>query len=224
MNKFFLLAGVTSFVATAANAADITPYVSAKLMYSMVKADAVETWQAENYTDKVKEKADDNVLGASFAFGAQTKIAYGALRSELEIALRPTASKKYSDSEWGDNWKNSVTTNTLMLNLYYDIDTGTNITPYVGAGIGFASLKGEFKYNDGAEAEKVSKRKTNLAWSLGAGVAYNLTDHVAVDLGYRYIDMGNVTAKQSYPEYNAMVKHKFDAKAHEVMFGVRYSF
>ncbi len=37
-----------------------------------------------------------------------------------------------------------------------------------------------------------SQKHIILAWSVGAGVAYDVTRRLALDLGYRYIDMGEI--------------------------------
>ena len=65
-----------------------------------------------------------------------------------------------------------------MLNAYYDIDTGTKFTPYVGAGIGMARLKA--KIDDETD---FSKSKTTFAWQVGAGISYAMTENVSLDAG-----------------------------------------
>lgn len=47
----------------------------------------------------------------------------------------------------------SVRNQNVMLNAYYDFNTGTKFTPYVGGGIGLAHLKASSKFagTDGAD-------------------------------------------------------------------------
>lgn len=205
MNKTLLLAGVAACLFAAnANAVELKQYVSGKLTYSDMSNDV-------KYTEEdggAKEKADDNVLGGSFAYGIKA----GAVRTELELNIHEDAEKKYTED--GDSWKNSLENNSIMLNAYYDIDTGTKFTPYVGAGIGMARLKGKVTDTD----ESISKSKTNFAWQVGAGVSYAMTDNLSLDAGYRYMDSGDVTIKEDWG------KVKFDSTSHEFLLGARYAF
>lgn len=147
-------------------------------------------------------------MGGSFAYGVKT----GAVRTELELNIKQDAEKKVSD-EFGTT-KAKMENNSVMLNAYYDIDTGTKLTPYVGAGIGMARLKASLKGDDA----NASKSKTTFAWQVGAGVSYAMTDNLALDAGYRYTDADEVNVK------NDGSNNKFEAKSHEFLLGARYTF
>ena len=106
---------------------------------------------------------------------------------------------------------------SLMLNAYYDIDTGTKFTPYVGAGIGYSKLKASYTLT--AENATLSESDYQFTWPAGVGVAYAVNDNLSLDLGYRYVDMGNV--KKNYEPGSS---YKFDVDANEFMLGARYTF
>ena len=75
--------------------------------------------------------------------------------------------------------------------------------------------------------DKVSDKSYNVAWQIGAGVAYDLTKNIALDAGYRYINAGAATLdkyNESYPGYAESEKTKVDTAAHEIYFGARYTF
>ena len=61
---------------------------------------------------------------------------------------------------------------------------------------------------------------TNFAWNLGAGVGYSLTDHIIVDLGYRYTSFGDAK-KYTSGTLNFQAK---DLDSHEALLGLRYQF
>ena len=73
------------------------------------------------------------------------------------------------------------------------------ITPYVGAGVGFAYNK-LFGLTDTGYAFTGRRRlsptggysddggKRNFAWALMAGLSFNVTQNLKLDLGYRYLD------------------------------------
>ncbi|HEX3972062.1 MAG TPA: OmpA family protein, partial [Stellaceae bacterium] len=70
-----------------------------------------------------------------------------------------------------------------MANVYFDIDTGGKLEPYIGFGLGasFVSLKGRT-----ASAGRIDSSTHVLAFQPIVGVNYNMTDQIAVGLQYRY--------------------------------------
>ncbi len=84
-----------------------------------------------------------------------------------------------------------------MANFYYDIGNFSNLTPYIGARIGVAMLdprqyvaevNGWYDVVDAA-------RSNSLAYGIGAGLAYNISDNFIFDLSYMYNDYGAVKNK-----------------------------
>jgi opacity protein-like surface antigen len=74
---------------------------------------------------------------------------------------------------------------TLMANAWYDFDMGNQFTPYVGGGVGYAD--NEIKHGILANGTA-----GDFAWQLGAGVNYRINEGMAIGLGYRYLDAGDV--------------------------------
>ncbi|WP_256581541.1 MULTISPECIES: outer membrane protein [Pseudomonas] len=72
-----------------------------------------------------------------------------------------------------------------------------------------------------------SATQTNLAWSLGAGVAYDVTDRLALDLGYRYVDMGDTESGwNNFLNARGLQDEKMKANlvSSEVVLGMRWAF
>jgi len=83
----------------------------------------------------------------------------------------------------------------LMFNVLYDIETGSWWQPYVGGGIGWSHIEVEGSRRDtliGAE-EFFDGSSDNFAWSLQTGVMFDVMNSFALELGYRYISLGDVT-------------------------------
>ena len=89
----------------------------------------------------------------------------------------------------------------VLANAYVDLGTWWCVTPFIGAGIGGARV-GIANFTDVGIAnlgggalpslafgDNVSK--WNMAWALHAGLAYKVTPNFTVELGYRYLDMGD---------------------------------
>jgi len=116
-----------------------------------------------------------------------------------------------------------------MLNGYLDFKSAMGFTPYVGAGIGVAHntfsqhVLTTFDPTTGLETSErfAGGDKFDLAWALMAGVGYQMSSNFTLDLGYRYISLGDVKTR-SYDDGTGV---KVDSiGAHEVRLGVRYSF
>lgn len=84
----------------------------------------------------------------------------------------------------------------LMANAYVDLGTFVGFTPYVGGGIGAVRTDfdidcslGGFDCTTLLGANETDTAEWRFAYALMAGVAYNLTQNVALDIGYRYLDV-----------------------------------
>ena len=122
----------------------------------------------------------------------------------------------------------SLKTYTFMLNAYKDLGNFGGFTPYVGAGVGVAyhqlddiSFTGNYALVNRIHGDN----DLALAWSLMAGVGYQISDRAVLDIGYRYIDLGKISSQRS--DTGGFVNpavHFDDLTAHEVKVGIRYSF
>jgi opacity protein-like surface antigen len=90
----------------------------------------------------------------------------------------------------------------FMLNGYLDIPTGIALTPYAMAGLGFADV----------DAELIED--TVFAYQIGAGLAWNLNEHIILDLKYKFF-------MSEDPEESDL---KIDISSHQVQAGLRYQF
>jgi opacity protein-like surface antigen len=96
-----------------------------------------------------------------------------------------------------------------LVNGYADLGTWYGITPYIGAGVGFASntVSGvtDNGYNNlyagpGSFATSntgghySSKTQGSFAWALMAGLSYNVSSNLKLDFGYRYLNYGAASA------------------------------
>jgi outer membrane immunogenic protein len=75
-------------------------------------------------------------------------------------------------------------TQAAMANGYFDIGTYHGITPYVGGGIGIASVKSFGSIAPGDPGFDYSSRQTTFAAQVRVGATYALTDRL--DLGVEY--------------------------------------
>lgn len=177
---------------------------------------------------------DDKVFGLGVAVG--TDLSYTTtypVRVELEYVYRGKG--EFSNSKslftngqlYSASQKFEVKAHSLMGNVFYDFNTNSAFTPYIGGGLGLAYLKTDYKTsmsNGGSGSASMSNKDWNLAWNVGGGFAYYLNDGLALDVGYRYVDLGKGEAG------NLNVRHmgysgspSIDFTAHEFSVGLRFS-
>jgi opacity protein-like surface antigen len=115
-----------------------------------------------------------------------------------------------------------ITAASVLFNGYIDLGTWYRATPYIGAGAGTAYLR-TFDYASTAAPPftgGLSQTQWNFAWAGMAGVAYAVSPNILVDVGYRYINFGDVkTASDSLGSMTFK-----NLAAHEARIGLRWSF
>ena len=138
-------------------------------------------------------------------------------------------------------FESKISTLTAMANVYYDFGIVRGFVPYVGAGIGIAhhrlsSVSFDLRNPDplGPPANPVNdlggSSDTEFAWSLMAGLGYQISDRAVLDFGYRYIDMGDVSSRRGnmcntcVPGGSQDRLSVEDITAHEFKVGLRYHF
>jgi opacity protein-like surface antigen len=80
----------------------------------------------------------------------------------------------------------SVDTYALFLNGYYDFNTNSNLTPYVGAGIGVASLDASAS-SSGVITQSPGLNQSAFAYQAKVGVGYKVSKATTLYLQYRYV-------------------------------------
>lgn len=163
-----------------------------------------------------------NSVGGAIAIGMNLRNTTDSglpVRVEFEYATRGNTSSEWNASYGArQDLKATWQVQTFQVNGYYDIDTGSAFTPYIGAGLGASAIY-ESMTSGAANARHTSSDTTmGFAWNVGAGVAYSFTDNVALDVGYRFAGFGNGSVKHRGNEVENYMT------ANEFMAGVRFSF
>jgi opacity protein-like surface antigen len=143
----------------------------------------------------------------------------------------------------------NVTTQLGLANAYVDLGTFCALgclTPFVGAGVGFArhTVSGltdsgivntlfyqagtgtVFQQSNPTLGYATSNTRTNFAWALMAGVGYNVTPNVTLEVGYRYLNMGQVRSGRIQ---NAFIAENYEPlrartmDSHDIRIGMRWS-
>ena len=96
---------------------------------------------------------------------------------------------------YDDNYSGSKSEWTFLANAYVDLGTWYCLTPFVGAGIGMSRNTISSFRDIGVRATSDvygdTASKWSFAWALYAGVGYQVTKNVTIELAYRYINLGD---------------------------------
>lgn len=126
----------------------------------------------------------------------------------------------------------------LLANAYIDLGTWYGLTPYVGAGIGMAQRNFREFYTQttclvggcisGAGVGPLDpvyrsrRSQWDLAWALMGGVSASIGSGLSLDIGYRYVRLGDAQSGFDIGIDNPARTRLKDIDAHEVRLGVRY--
>lgn len=159
--------------------------------------------------------------GGNIALGyepLEMRSADGDVRFEVEGGYHALGLKDITiGGTTNSNPKGDLSVTTLMGNVYYDIRTNSNYTPYIGAGIGGARIG--FDKSNGFSTTKSSDNQ--FAYQFMTGVSYTPDSMPNTDwsLGYRYLG----TSGPSYKTTTGKVS--FDnINESNIELGLRYHF
>lgn len=158
----------------------------------------------------------DNEFDVGFLGGFTAgRLFENGLRSELEIRYsendfdQTRAGGGGSSSASGD-----VSSIALMANLFYDFNKDGTFHPYVGGGVGGAQVSvNDFGTGGG---DIFDGDDIVFAYQGGAGLAFDLTDRLTVDAGYRYFATDDANFRDSGNDVD------FEYTQHIAMLSLRY--
>ncbi|MFV0298048.1 MAG: outer membrane protein [Hyphomicrobiaceae bacterium] len=182
---------------------------------------------------------DPDLRGVSLDDGAMYEVGLGCgsgsrgLRADVTFGFRTSRDfKGDGDIVVGGTpidpyFKTKLDSYTVMFNGYYDFGNFRGFIPYVGAGVGVAMHKmGKLVIEDSNSPNpQHGDTSVDLAWSVMAGVGYQITPSMTLDVGYRYINMGDANSSQG--DWVQAMNPKLvmsDIDAHEIKVGLRYAF
>ena len=144
---------------------------------------------------------------------------FGAFRAELEGAYLANDVNGTRGAALA-NPGGRTRTWAAMVNGFYDINTGTAFTPYIGGGVGAgftnASLTGTRPA--GSAVGLYNGSDTTFAYQGIAGVSYALSQNLSLTTDYRYFATTDAEIK------SAGTKWKVENANHIVTVGLRWSF
>ena len=130
----------------------------------------------------------------------------------------------------GDAYQGYIKSWVFLANAYVDLGTWNCFTPYVGAGVGGAYnqladfVDMGFGPASGGAGFGRNSANWSLAWALHAGVSYDLSKNLKIDLSYRYLNYGSVTDTIDCVGGCIPDSYKFNnLSSHDIMLGLRWT-
>ena len=235
--NFSLLATVATatllLACTQANAEDVAPGNSMGL-YINVFGGTSSPSDVKTYFDyEAHDYALDLKTGYLFG-GAIGMSITDMLRGEVELSHSGWKAKGFNLSGVdgfgnpvfdSDSASGEMSATYLLTNIWADMHNKTAFTPYVGGGAGAGWADANTVFNVSGcpmcATSSYDKGEMGFAFQLGAGLKYDFTENVAMDLGYRYRSILNI----DFP--NALGFGTFkdgDVNSHNVQLGLTYNF
>ena len=165
-------------------------------------------------------------LGVGYALGGfRPELAVGYRTSSISSITLTKLNGATSDSvlksvnafledvDWEDSFISSL---DLVAAVYYDIDTGTPITPFVSVGGGASNITVTVKENTTIDKYELSGSAWSLAFQAAAGVGYSILEELVVSFGYRLTGTTEATFKSDNRLAGAL--------GHHLELGIRYGF
>jgi opacity protein-like surface antigen len=177
--------------------------------------------------------------GADYDYSLETKTGYilgGAIgmrvwdpvRAEIELSYARWKADEYTGenddtgNKFGDKAGGHVSATYLLGNVWIDIHTDTPFTPYVGGGAGVAWVDADTEYPKGNERFGYGDATTAFAFQAGAGVKYDVSENIAVDVSYRF--KGILDVDFDGRESDVVNYEGGDLYSHNVQAGVTFGF
>ncbi len=195
-----------------------------------------------NHNGTLSDATNNYMTDISPHTGGRLQVGLGAklsafLRTDVTMSFRDDLARTNTvrfpsgtvrSTSNGDHQASNTTT---LLNVYIDpltaigMDTGA-FSPYLQGGVGWARNKTTtMKFTnltiDGAT-------HNDVAWQIGAGLNYALSDQWKIDFSYRFLDMGQARSSKNAISgvTPTRLRHetRFDLQAHEILLGLQYQF
>jgi opacity protein-like surface antigen len=200
-------------------------YASVFLGVSLIDDTNVSTDEYDPFEPFIYTYNDRIEFDPGVYVGGTAGYDFGVIRLEGELSYRQNEMDTITDRDSGVKYSGvdgDVGVFAFMANVFVDLHNDSPITPYIGGGIGGAtiylsdtdgSIYGERLRLYSADDESV------FAYQIGGGLDIALNRQTSLDIGYRYFR--TETARFDSDWYQSK---EFDLDSHNVAVGLRFKF
>jgi opacity protein-like surface antigen len=178
-------------------------------------------------------------LDAAFELGWSANGAlgyqFGGIRAEAEFSYLSVNQNKIGETELKAEDYDALpqlTAMSFMANGWYELDTGTPFSPFIGIGLGAVnvSFSAATPKNAPDEFEPTESTGWGFAYQAGAGLGVEVADGFSIRLGYRLFGtlettLTHETESADNPIYDTAISTvAFPMMAHRIELGIGYVF
>lgn len=152
-------------------------------------------------------------FSSGYNAGARAGYEWGPWRFEGEYSYRNNGLSSFSGTIGrfglpGTNFSGNTHSNAIMANAIYDFTFGWPVTPHLGFGVGAVNVVQGVSFNGNAPPKSIIATTgfgsvTDSTWNFGyqgiAGIRYEITPIVALDIDYRYLATPGYTVTANCP-------------------------
>src|SRR5262245_7412997 len=192
-----------------------------------------EEYQINDFTVHHKDTKSTPLYGIGFGYDTGHYFRFyitGEYRGKALFIAQDSYPGGFAYDAGTNEWTADIESWVGLFNTYIDLGTWHCVTPYIGGGVGFASIEvlglKDVNVPTGGVAFASDHTQTNFAWAVYAGLSYKVTPGLTIDLSYRYTDIGDAKSgvRTSYDEvYTAGGVGIEDITSNDVMLGVRWA-
>ena len=128
-----------------------------------------------------------------------------------------------------DSYSANLSSAVFLANGYVDLGTWYGVTPFVGAGLGFAHQRlvglTDVGVATGGFGVAPDTAKFNFAWALMAGLGYTVSPNLKLEMSYRYLNTGTFTSNPITCTDTASCFYEtqsFKTSSHDFRIGMRW--
>ena len=244
--KISTLVAIASLAATAAHAADFSPplpqpapeivdswYLRGFVGIGMNGTPTLDYLPApanvgNGFAFDQNSIADTTFIGAGVGYDWNSWLRFdlsGEYRAKTQVNARGVYDQVTGQ---GDAYQGYLKSWVILANGFVDLGTWNCFTPFVGVGIGGA-------YNQMADLVDMGIGQTgagfgrntaewHMAYALYAGIGYEVSKNLKVDLSYRYLNYGSITDTIDCIGGCIPDSYKFgNLYSHDIMLGLRWT-
>ena len=137
---------------------------------------------------------DGYTVNAAFGYQTADSPDGGRIRADIELFYSDSDNDSFATGGVSTNVGGGLEQTGIMANVYLDFLPGSVIRPYIGAGFGVVDAE----LSIAVPGFTASADSTELAYRLATGASYEITDNIAIDLGYRYLTVDTNTEVDSH--------------------------
>ena len=185
-------------------------YISGKIGGDFARINDINTPtpQVQLYGSAQQTTFSKNILGKGVALGYTLPAMEDTLFNRVEVEYMSRSDLNYNSSppfsaggSITSTLASTVSSDTVLAKWYAEFKFGNfPLRPFAVGGIGLAHnvTKSNATYDDnisgtgGAASSNLSVKSNNLAWDVGAGLAYYFNSHVGIDVDYEYVSLGSL--------------------------------